>query len=148
MALFVNDYEYALVHKATGLTAADFLAQTREGQRSFVIVTRGEQGAHIYTQGGIYNIPVVAPLQIADPTGVGDAFRGGFLMGYSLDLDWETCGRMGALAATFCLEQRGPQGHSFTPEEFVARYRKYFNDHSKLDQLIDRFEKTKRMQGS
>jgi adenosine kinase len=56
-----------------------------------------------------------APSQILDPTGVGDAFRGGFVRGVRLGLDWETCGRMGVLAATYCLETRGPQEHSYTP---------------------------------
>jgi adenosine kinase len=67
---------------------------------------------------------------------VGDAFRGGFLTGYAHGLDWLTCGRMGALAATYCLEQRGPQGHHYTPAEFVARFRQNFDDQGKLDVLV------------
>jgi hypothetical protein len=43
---------------------------------------------------------------------------------------------MGALAATYCLEHTGPQGHSYTPAEFVTRYRKYFDDDGKLDVLL------------
>ena len=43
---------------------------------------------------------------------------------------------MGALAATYCLEQHGPQGHHYTAGEFVARYRRYFDDEGKLDVLI------------
>jgi adenosine kinase len=82
------------------------------------------------------NIPVVPPNQITDPTGVGDAFRGGFLAGYTNGWDLEICGQMGAVTAAFCLEQEGPQGHSFTPAEFVMRYRAYFDDLGKLDVLI------------
>jgi adenosine kinase len=78
----------------------------------------------------------VPPNQIADPTGVGDAFRGGFLTAFNHGLDWQTCGRMGALAATYCLEQRGPQGHDYTPAEFVARYRAHFDDDGKLEPLL------------
>jgi adenosine kinase len=77
----------------------------------------------------------VPPKQILDPTGVGDAYRGGFLRGQQLGLDWDTCGRMGALAATYCLEQRGTQNHSYTIPEFIARYREHFNDGGKLDVL-------------
>ena len=51
---------------------------------------------------------------IGDPTGVGDAFRGGFLTGLPLRLDWETCGQMGSLAATYCLEEKGHTKPSFT----------------------------------
>ena len=73
---------------------------------------------------------------IANPTGVGDAFRGGFLTGYSRGLDWETCGRMGALAATYCLEQKGPQGQDYTRSEFVTRYEENFGDNQKLEELL------------
>jgi adenosine kinase len=72
---------------------------------------------------------------IVDPTGVGDAFRGGFLTGYGRGWDLELCGQMGSLAATYCLEQAGPQGHSYTSAEFVTRFRQSFDDHGKLDQL-------------
>jgi adenosine kinase len=130
-ALFVNDYEFALVQKMTGLSHMDIL----EGGR-FLVVTRGEQGASVYSGNEAYQIPIVPPQAIADPTGVGDAFRGGFLTGYAHGLDWLTCGRMGALAATYCLEQRGPQGHHYTPAEFVARFRQNFDDQGKLDVLV------------
>jgi len=80
-------------------------------------------------------VPVVPAREIVDPTGVGDAFRGGFLRGWQLGLDWATCGQMGALAATYVLEQRGPQSHSYTLSEFVARYRQHFDDHGALDVL-------------
>jgi adenosine kinase len=131
LALFVNDYEFALIQKTTGMTPADIL-----GKVQFMVVTRGEKGASIFFEGLEITVPVVHPERIADPTGVGDAFRGGFLTGYSYGLDWETCGRMGALAATYCLEHTGPQGHSYTPAEFAARYRWNFDDNGKLDVLL------------
>ena len=81
-------------------------------------------------------VPVVPPKQILDPTGVGDAFRGGFVRGEMLGLDWETCGQMGVLAATYCLETRGPQEHSYTPAAFVARFRQHFDDHGALNVLL------------
>jgi adenosine kinase len=130
-AIFVNDYEFALIQKMTGMTPADILRQAQ-----FLVVTRGQEGATIYSEDNEYHIPVVPPLQIADPTGVGDAFRGGFLTGYAHSLDWLTCGQMGVLAATFCLEQHGPQGHNYTPAEFIARYRRNYDDKGKLDVLL------------
>ena len=130
-ALFVNDYEFALIQKMTGTTPSDILKRAQ-----FMVVTRGEQGASIYSGDEVHHIPVVPPEHIADPTGVGDAFRGGFLTAYIHSLDWLTCGRMGALAATYCLEQHGPQGHSYTPAEFIARYRRHFDDQGKLDVLL------------
>jgi adenosine kinase len=131
LALFLNDYEFSLVQKMTGMAVSDVLAQVR-----FMVVTRGDQGATIYTQTEETNVPVIPAGQIVDPTGVGDAFRGGFLTGYSHGLDFETCGRMGVLAATFCLENLGPQGQNYTREAFIARFRQHFDDQGKLDALL------------
>jgi len=44
---------------------------------------------------------------------------------------------MGALAATYVLENMGTQNHAFTPSEFVARYREHFDDGGALDILLD-----------
>lgn len=130
-ALFVNEYEFALIQKMTGMSEADVLKAVQ-----FMVVTCGKDGANIYAGSEVYQIPIVVPNQVVDPTGVGDAFRGGFLTGYGLGMDWETCGQIGALAATYCIEQPGPQGHSYTPAEFVERYRQIWDDHGKLDLLI------------
>ena len=130
-AVFVNDYEYALIQKMTGMSSAELLSHVQ-----FVVVTRGEQGATIYSRDGEINIPVVQPDKIADPTGVGDAFRGGFLTAYQYKLDLKTCGLVGALAATYCLEQQGPQGHSYTPQEFITRYRLNFDDNKSLGVML------------
>ncbi len=130
-SLFVNEYEFELLQKHTGLTSNQILSLVE-----FMVVTLGRKGALIYVEGEEYHIPIVPPEKIVDPTGVGDAFRGGFLRGYRLGLDWQTCGQMGALAATYCLEQRGPQNHSYTPAEFVTRYRRCFDDHGVLDALM------------
>jgi adenosine kinase len=132
-SLFVNDYEAALIENLTGLTPAA-IAQTAR----FVVVTRGAEGADIYTRDASYHVPVAPPTQIVDPIGVGDAFRGGFLAGLDLGFDLLRCGQMGALAATFCLEQPGGQGQAYTPAEFVARFRQYFDDNHQLDLLLAR----------
>jgi len=136
LALFLNEYEFALVEKMTGVKPVNFPGFSHPDRQAFIVVTRGEKGTTIYTRQNEYSIPIVPPVQIVDPTGVGDAFRGGFLTGYARGMDFETCGRMGSLAASYCLEQRGPQGHSFTPREFVARYRQHFDDQGRLDVLL------------
>lgn len=130
LALFVNEYEYALIQKMTGLSSTDIL-----GQVGFMVVTQGERGSTIYNGKQEHHVPIVPPDIIADPTGVGDAYRGGFLSAYSHGLEWVTCGRVGALAATYCLEQQSPQGHEYTRSEFVARYREHFDDNNQLDLL-------------
>ena len=85
----------------------------------------------------LYFLPAIAPNQVVEPTGAGDAFRGGLLRGIELGLPWELIGRIGALAATYVLENFGTQGHYYTPAEFVARFRKHFDDQGALDVLIN-----------
>ena len=132
LALFVNKYELGMIQKRTGLSVQEIREYSQ-----FSVVTLGEKGSVISWAENEVDVPVVAPHQITDPTGVGDAFRGGFLSGYARGWDLETCGRMGAVAAAFCLEQEGPQGHSFSPSEFVSRFRQHFDDHGKLEALLD-----------
>jgi adenosine kinase len=132
LALFVNKYELGMIQKRTGYTEQEIRDHSQ-----FSVVTLGDKGSVIYWEENEVDIPVVVPDQITDPTGVGDAFRGGFLSGYARGWDLETCGRMGAVAAAFCLEQEGPQGHSFSPGEFVSRFRQHFDDYGKLDALLD-----------
>lgn len=130
--MFVNDYEFGLISKKTGLDLDGMLKHV-----DIIVVTRGENGASIYADGGEVKVPVAPPgAWIMDPTGVGDAFRAGFLTGYARHWDWLLCGQMGAVAATYCLEKDGPQNHRYTREEFVARFRKHFDDGGKLDALI------------
>jgi adenosine kinase len=133
-ALFVNEYEYSLIQKATGMSQKDILDHV-----SFLVVTLGEKGTSIYTGDDLIEIPVVPPAKIADPTGVGDAFRGGFLYGYSRGYDLGFCGRLGSLSATYCLEANGPQGHYYTANEYVARFREHFDDDGLLDELIKKW---------
>ncbi len=132
LALFVNKYEFRMIQKRTGLSPWEIKALSQ-----FSVVTLGEEGSVIYQGEKELRIPVVTPNQIIDPTGVGDAFRGGFLAGYARGWDLEICAQMGAVAAAFCLEQEGPQGHSFTPSELVARFREHFDDRRILDALIN-----------
>ena len=131
-SLFVNEYEFELLQKHTGLSEKELLDRV-----ILLVVTLGERGARICAGGKEYLVPAVAPKQILDPTGVGDAFRGGFVRGMRLGLGWELCGQMGVMAATYCLETRGPQEHSYTPAEFAARFRQHFDDQGALDVLLN-----------
>lgn len=129
--LFVNDYEFGLISKKTGLDLVHMLQHV-----DVIVVTRGKDGSTVYAAGKEYNIAVVPEVCIVDPTGVGDAFRGGFLSGYARGWSWELCGQIGSLAATYCLEQKGPQNHFFTRLAFVKRFRQHFDDSGILDAII------------
>jgi adenosine kinase len=126
--LFCNDYEFGLISKKTGWNLDQILEHVK-----VLVITRGKDGADLYSDGDSVHIPTVPEDEVVDPTGVGDAFRGGFLAGYSHGFDWKLCGEIGSLSAVYCLEQRGTQNHSYTREEFVQRFRKHFEDDGRLD---------------
>jgi len=131
LALFANDYELGLIVEKTGMDLETIIHYA-----TFIIITRGEYGADIYTRDDLLTIPAVPPCKTADPTGVGDAFRGGFLKGYLHNLSLERCGQMGTLVASYCLENYGTQGHCFNLAEFIQRFREHFNDQGELDLLL------------
>ncbi len=116
-----NDYEFELIREKTGLDA-DALLERSEA----VIVTRGKDGSTIYTADGRIDVPAVPEHRVADPTGVGDAFRGGLMKGLAIGADWETCGRIGSVAATYALEHVGGQSHAYSVAEFRERYTSQF----------------------
>ena len=73
---------------------------------------------------------------MAEPTGVGDAYRGGVIKGILRKYPWEVAGRMASLAATYVLEQYGTQNHSYSLPEFAERYRQVFGDTPELEDLV------------
>ncbi|MCP4358107.1 MAG: carbohydrate kinase family protein [Chloroflexi bacterium] len=129
--LSVNEYEFKLIQEKTGLSEAEVMDKI-----GALLVTKAADGAILIADGREYAIPSVPPLKMVEPTGAGDAFRAGLMRGMELDLPWEICGRMGALAATYVLEQLGTQAHFYTPAEFVVRYREHFDDEGTLDLLL------------
>ena len=129
--LAVNKYEFHLIQERTGLRAGEILDLA-----GGLLVTSGSEGSELRMGGKEWIIPAVPPTKIVDPTGAGDAFRSGLMRGIELGLPWPVAGRMGALAATYVLENMGTQSHSFTREGFVARYRRHFDDEGTLDSLL------------
>jgi adenosine kinase len=129
--LIVNDYECCLIQNTTGLSEGDLLALPQT-----TIITRGAEGSTIYDGGRLYSIPVVPPVCLCEPTGVGDAYRAGVIKGMLRGYPWEVVGRIGALAATYVLEQYGTQNHRYTVEEFATRYRAVFGPAPELDDLV------------
>jgi len=120
----VNDYESQLLQDRTGWSPHDIA-----GKVEALIVTRGGKGSYIYHKDKRIDIPAAPVSGIVDPTGCGDAFRGGLLYGLMNGLDWDTTGRMAALLGAIKIEQHGTQNHSFTLEEFRNRYREAFGAH-------------------
>jgi len=117
----VNDYEAELLVDRTGWT----LKQIAERVEA-LIVTRGGKGSHILTAGKTLEIPVAKAESLADPTGCGDAYRGGLLFGIARGFDWETSGRIASLMGAIKIERPGTQNHRFTLDEFRERYAREF----------------------
>lgn len=115
--LFGNAYEAALLERKTGWSAAEVLE--RVGTR---ITTHGADGVVIERQGEpAITVPVVTASLVAEPTGVGDAFRSGFLAGQSWGLSVERSAQVGCLLATLCVETVGPQEYVVAPDQVVSR---------------------------
>ena len=116
-----NDYEFEIIREKTGMGEAAMLERAEA-----VVVTRGEKGASIMLRGRTIDVPAVPPRRLVDPTGVGDAFRGGFMKGLAAGAAWDVCGRLGSVAATYVLEHLGGSSHTYTWDEFTARYEEHF----------------------
>jgi adenosine kinase len=116
-----NDYEFELIRQKTGMSEADVL-----GVASALLVTRGEHGSSVLTREGRTDVAAVPPDRIVDPTGVGDAFRGGLMKGLAQGRPLAQSAEMGSVAATWALEHLGGQSHAYTWPEFVARYERHY----------------------
>jgi adenosine kinase len=119
--VIVNDYEMELLRQKTWLTEDDIVSRVQ-----LLVVTRGELGCRIYTRDGIEEVPAVPPDRLEDPTGVGDAFRGGFMKGLAMGAPYAMCAKLGSVAATYALEHLGGTAHAYTWEEFAERYERHF----------------------
>jgi len=127
--LFSNDYEWQLLLRKTGWTEAEVLAQV--GVR---ITTLGEKGVEIIGgDGTALQVPAAPELAKADPTGVGDGFRAGFLAGISGGLDIERAAQLGSLIAVLVLETVGTQEWLFDRADAVRRVADAFGPQAATD---------------
>jgi adenosine kinase len=124
--LFSNDYEWQLLLKKTGWTEDEVLS--RVGMR---ITTLGEKGVEIVSATGeSLQVPAVPELAKADPTGVGDGFRAGFLAATSRGLGLERSAQLGSLIAVLVLETIGTQEWTFDRTDAVRRLAEAFGPQS------------------
>ncbi len=128
--IFVNEYEFELLQNKTGFSAEKIISKP-----TFCVVTLGGNGAKVYANGEEYFIPIVKGIEVVDPTGVGDAFRAGFLRGYLGGLGYQICGEMGAMSAAISIQHPGPQCHRFDWPSFKTIFREQFDDHGELNEL-------------
>jgi adenosine kinase len=123
---FTNEYERALTTQKTGWSDDEVLS--RVGVR---ITTHGARGAVIERNGNV-PVSVGVPQEKAkvDPTGVGDAFRAGFLAGLAWEMGDERCGQLGAMLATYVIETKGTQEYRINREDFLKRFTVAYGEES------------------
>ena len=115
--LFMNEYEAALVEQKTGWPAAEILG--RVGTR---VTTRGPAGVVVEGRGAEpVHVGAAAEERKADPTGVGDGFRAGYLAAVGWGLGPRRAAQVGALLATYVLETVGTQEYQLRPDDFLRR---------------------------
>jgi adenosine kinase len=120
-ALTVNDYEASVVEQRTGRSLAE-IAQKLQA----VLVTRGAQGATLITASGSEEIAPLAAKEVVDPTGCGDAHRGGLLYGLTSGWSWANSARLGNVMGALKIAQRGPQNYTPSKAEIGALLKQHY----------------------
>jgi adenosine kinase len=134
--LIVNDYESGILMNKTGMAREEI-----EREVPVLIVTHGPDGSAIHAPFGggriTHHVPAAkAESDALDPTGVGDAYRAGLLRGLRIGAPWPVAGRIGSVAAVYCLENQGPQPPRYSPDAFRARYVRNYGETAELEHLF------------
>ncbi|MDJ0345979.1 carbohydrate kinase family protein [Streptomyces sp. H10-C2] len=115
--LFTNDYEASLLQERTGWTAQQVLDRVGTW-----ITTLGADGVRIDRTGEpTISVPAVLTTAPSEPTGVGDAFRAGFLAGAAWKWTAERSAQLGCALATIVLESVGPQEYQLSAADLLGR---------------------------
>lgn len=120
-----NDYEIEVIKKRVTKWRTYF-------KKKIVITTLGKEGSIIENLSGAIKIHPAKIKKAVDPTGAGDAWRGGFLAGLEIGFDLKTCGQMGAIASAYAVEGYGTQDYKYSLIQFKNRYRQNYNKMLKL----------------
>jgi adenosine kinase len=117
-AVVVNDYEAHMLCERTGWSEAQ-MAERLES----LIVTRGAEGSVLHHAGQTHSIGPAAVARAVDPTGCGDAYRGGLLYGLTQGWDWLASARLGSVMGAIKIEHAGAQNHPVDRDQVALRYR-------------------------
>ncbi len=109
----LNDYEAQLFMDRTGLNETEIAKHVEA-----LIITRGAQGSHIYTEGKRIDIACQKAEQVVDPTGCGDAYRAGLLHGILNGKDWQETGRIASMMGAIKIAHHGTQNHQI-PDNII-----------------------------
>ena len=123
--VLVNEYELEVLSHKTGLSTEDIYKLV-----PVVVTTLGSQGSLLKGSNisKAITVGIAKPEKVADPTGAGDAYRGGFFYGYSRNWPLAVCAQLGAVCASYALESLGTQAHTFTIDTVRERYETTFGE--------------------
>lgn len=122
-AVVVNDYEAAMLGERTGMTT-----EAIAGKVDTLIVTRGGEGSLLYRGDACEHIEAAPVRATVDPTGCGDAYRGGLLYGLANGWDWLRCARLGSLMGAIKIECQGPQNHPIDRDAVARRFQQVWGE--------------------
>ncbi|WP_027178168.1 carbohydrate kinase family protein [Maridesulfovibrio bastinii] len=121
--LVTNDYELEMIMKSTGKSRDELLDYCE-----YIITTLGEHGCVVVDKNGETKVPAAKAAEVKDPTGAGDAFRAGLIKGLVMGKSVVNSAYIGAISSVYCVEQLGTQEHSYTEDQFWARYKENFGE--------------------
>ena len=117
--LMTNEYEKSLLQSKAGLTDEQLLDRVKVR-----VTTLGKQGVEIAgREVGTIRVPIAREIQAVDPTGCGDAYRGGLLYGLAEGWSWDRAARLGSVMGAIKVESQGPQNHVPDRAAIAARHR-------------------------
>ena len=127
--LFSNEYESHMIESKTGWSQDEILSRV-----GFQVTTLGADGVRILCRGE-ETIELSAAKNVAalEPTGVGDAFRAGFLGAMTWGVGLERSAQVGCVLAAYVVETVGTQEYSFTAAQFVARVEESYGAEAAAD---------------
>ena len=121
--LICNEYEMGMISNSTGRSQSDLA-----GMVEHLVVTLGGEGAELHSNGVRERVPVVPTDSAVDPTGAGDAFRGGLIKGLAHGACIRRAVQMGAVCGYYAVQVEGTQNYRYTLDEYEAKLREVFGE--------------------
>ena len=121
--LICNEYEMGMISNSTGRSQSDLA-----GMVEHLVVTLGREGAELHSYGVPERVPVVPTDSAVDPTGAGDAFRGGLIKGLAHGACIRRAVQMGAVCGYYAVQVEGTQNYRYTLDEYEAKLREVFGE--------------------
>ncbi|ABL02727.1 PfkB domain protein [Candidatus Ruthia magnifica str. Cm (Calyptogena magnifica)] len=121
--IVLNDYESQMLQTKTGLDLSTIASKV-----DALIITKGNEGSEIHTDGKLINIIPAKADSMQDPTGCGDAYRAGLLYGLMHDMNWRTIGQLAGLLGAIKMAHLGTQNHELDMADIGNRYQDNYGE--------------------